>query len=131
MRAVHRFLQQRGGIARAFALAVFERTLHLFAVGVILKALRIGLRVENYRAVRRDPCQAIVSGGELFEIVRPVCLHSGSSKRQLIMQLLFFDAAEIFVQAAHDDKQARQQHRSGHRQNGTEDFFGHAFPSMR
>ena len=130
-RAVHRLLQQRRGIARAFALAVFQRLLDLRAVGVIFKALGVGHGVVEHRAVVFDPRQAVALGGELREIPRPIFLHSHGGKLQLVVQLLFFNAPEVFVQTAHDDEQARQQHRTRHEQDGVKDFLGHALPSIR
>ena len=63
-RAVHRLLQDRGGIARAFALAARKSLAHFFAVGVVFKTLRVGHGVVEHRAVGRDPCQAVALGGD-------------------------------------------------------------------
>ena len=124
-------MQQRRGIARTLALAVFQRLLDLHAVGVIFKAFGIGHGVVEHRTVVFDPRQAVALGGELREILRPVFLHGDGGKLQLVAQLLFFDAPKVFVQAAHDDEQARQQHRARHKQDGVKDLFCHALPSIR
>ena len=50
---------------------------------------------------------------------------------QLVAQLVFLHAAEVIVQKAHDDQQARQQHAPGHEQDGLKDLFGHVVASMR
>ena len=130
-RAVHRLLQKGGGIARALALAVFTRLPDLLAVGVIFKALRVGHGVGKHRAVGRDPRQAVAVGRNAGEVVLPAALHRDGGKLQLVAELLFLNAAEIFVQAPQDDEQARQQHRARDQQDRMKDLFGHALPSIR
>ena len=124
-------MQERGGIARAFAHAGLQRLADFFAVGVILQALRVHHRVAKHRAVARDPGQPVVIGRHLRKILLAALLHGGGGQLQFIAQLLLLHAAEVFVKAAHNDEQARRQHRSRHQQNRTKYLSGHAFASSR
>ena len=128
---VHGLFHERRGIARALAGAGRQRLTDLGAQGVVLKALGVGLRVVQDAAVGRDPCQAAAVGRQLGQIVRAAVLDGRCGETQLVAQLVFLHAAEIIVQKAHDDQQARQQHAPGHEQDGLKDLFGHVVASMR
>ena len=128
---VHGLFQKRRGIARALARAGAQRLTDLGARGVVFKALGIGLGVVQNAAVGRDPRQAAAPGRELREIVRAAAFHGGRGEAQLVAQLVFFHAAEVAVEKAHDDQQARQQHGAGHEEDGLKDFLGHVVASMR
>ena len=101
------------------------------ARGVVLKALGIGPGVVQNAAVGRDPRQAAALGRQLREIVRAAAFHGGRGEAQLVAQLVFFHAAEIAVEKAHDDQQACQQHGTGHEEDGLKDFLGHVVASIR
>ena len=128
---VHGLFHKRRGIARALARAGAQRLTDLGARGVVFKALGIGPGVVQNAAVGRDPRQAVAPGRQLREIVRAAAFHGGRGEAQLIAQLVFFHAAEIAVEKAHDDQQARQQHGAGHEEDGLKDFLGHVVASMR
>ena len=63
--------QQRRGIARTLALAVFQRLLDLHAVGVIFKAFGVGHGVVEHRTVVFDPRQAVAPGVDACSPVSP------------------------------------------------------------
>ena len=128
---VHGLFHERRGIARALAGAGRQRLTDLGARGVVLKALGVGLRVVQDAAVGCDPCQAAAVGRQLGQIVRAAVLDGRCGETQLVAQLVFLHAAEVIVQKAHDDQQARQQHAPGHEQDGLKDLFGHVVASMR
>ena len=101
------------------------------APGVIFKTCGVRLRVVEHRAVRRDPRQAEAVGVHGFEVVRAVRFHARDCQRQLILHLPLLHAAEVAVQNAHDEHDARQQHRARHQQDGAENSFCHSFASNR
>ena len=97
---------------------------------MVLKTLGVGLGIVQDAAVGCDPCQAATVGRQLGQIIRAAVL-DGRGETQLVAQLVFLHAAEVIVQKAHDDQQARQQHAPGHEQDGLKDLFGHVVASMR
>lgn len=124
-------MQERRGIARALSLPIRKRLSHLFAVGMIFKALRVGHGVVEHRAVTCDPRQAVAVGRNAGKVLLPAALHGSGGKLQLVAKLLFLHAAEVFVQTSHDDEQACKQHRARHEQDGVKYLFGHTLPSIR
>ena len=128
---VHGLFHERRGIARALAGAGSQRLADLGARGVVLEALSIGFRVINDAAVSRDPRQAAAVGRQPGQIVRAAVLNGCRGEAQLVVQLVFLHAAEIVVQEAHDDQQARQQHTPRHEQDRLKNLFGHVVASMR
>ena len=128
---VHGLFHKCRGIARALARTGAQRLTDLGARGVVFQALGIGLGVVQNAAVGRDPRQAVAPGRELRKIVRAAAFHGGRGEAQLVAQLVFFHAAEIAVEKAHDDQQACQQHGTGHEEDGLKDFLGHVVASIR
>ena len=128
---VHGLFHERRGIARALAGASGQRLADLGARGMVLKALGVGLGIVQNAAVGRDPRQAAAVGRQLGQVVRAAVLHGRRGKAQLVAQLVFLHAAEVIVQKAHDDQQARQQHAPGHEQDRLKNLFGHVVASMR
>ena len=128
---VHGLFHERRGIARALAGAGSQRLADLGARGVVLKALGVGPGIVQDAAVSRDPRQAAAVGRQPGQIVRAAVLNGRRGEVQLVAQLVFLHAAEVIVQKAHDDQQARQQHAPGHEQDGLKDLFGHVVASMR
>ena len=128
---VHGLFHERRGIARALAGAGGQRLTDLGARGVVLEALGVGPGVVQDAAVGRDPRQAVTAGRQLGQVVRAAVLNGRGGKAQLVAQLVFLHAAEVIVQKAHDDQQARQQHRPGHEQDRLKNLFGHVVVSMR
>ena len=128
---VHGLFHERRGIARALAGAGGQRLADLGARGVVLKALGVGPGIVQNAAVSRDPRQAVAVGRQLGQVVCAAVLHGRRGKAQLVAQLVFLHAAEVIVQEAHDDQQARQQYAPGHEQDRLKNLFGHVVASMR
>ena len=128
---VHGLFHERRGIARALAGAGSQRLADLGARGVVLKAFGVGPGIVQNAAVSRDPRQAAAVGRQPGQIVRAAVLNGRRGEAQLVAQLVFLHAAEVIVQEAHDDQQARQQYAPGHEQDRLKNLFGHVVASMR
>ena len=130
-RIIDGLFQKRIGVAGAFALAGLQGLAHLVALGVIFHRGLVCLRVKPYRAVCSDPSQAIAFAVDGLEIGFAGVFNAGHRQRQLVLQLLLLHAGKIVVQAAHDDQDARQQHRHNGEHDRLKDFFRHVCASSR
>ena len=122
---VHRLLQQRGAVPAALALAGGQCLLHLLPLGVVLHAFRVRLRVVQHRAVCTQPCDTVLVGLQLSEIVRAVLLHTHRHQTQLVPQLGLLHPAKIAVQHPHHQCQTGDEHRHAHQQRGAENTLCH------
>ena len=132
LRVIKRLFQQRRGIAHVFSLARLHRGFDFRPGGVVFQRFAAGLRVIAHVAVRVHPGQAVAVGMQLFKKRFAFALHRDSGQVQFVLHLIFLHAAEILVQAAHDNPQACNQHGGRHKQDGPENFARHVVsPSSR
>ena len=130
-RVVDRLFQKRAGIAGALPLAALERLPDLLALGMIFHAAFVGLRVKQHLAGRRDPRQAVALPFQRLEIGFSAAFHARLCQRKLVLELTLLNAAEIVIQAAHDDEHTAQKHDGGRRHDGQKDFSCHGCTSNR
>ena len=141
--AQHRAVRQTLGVVEHFGEhgvavtagltgAVGQCLPHLLALGVVLHGRGIGAGVVEHHAVGTKPCDAVIVGIQTGEIGHAVSLGHGCRRnRQLVLQLLLLQLAEVAVQRAHDDDQTGCQHRKPHRHGGAEYLFCHVLSSQR
>ena len=130
LRGVKLAVGKRGGVAARLARAVLERLTDLLALEMVFHARGVRPGVEEHRAVRVDPGDAVVAGRKAGEVVLAAERHALRGERRFRVELLHLHAGKVVIRYAHDKDERRGEHRERRAPDGGEYFPAHFTPSI-
>ena len=130
LRGVKLAVGERRGVAARLARAGLERLPDLLAFKMVLHARGVRLGVEEHRAVRADPGDAVIAGRKAGKVVLAAERHALRGERRFRMQLLHLHAGKVVIRYAHDKDERREKHRERRAPDSGEDFPAHFAPSI-
>ena len=128
---IQRLFEQGIGIPCVASRAGGQRLRHLLAAEMVLHALGVGFGVKAHTAVRSNPGNAVAVGPEPFEVFRARLLHRNGCQIELLRQPVLLHGGKMAVQHPEGNREAGQQHKSGHQQDRAKNFPCHTEASHR
>ena len=130
LRGVKLAVGERRGVTARLARAGLKRLADLLALEMVFHARGVRLGVEEHRAVRADPGDAVIVGRKAGKVVLAAERHALRGERRFRVQLLHLHAGKVVIRYAHDKDERREKHRERRAPDSGEDFPAHFAPSI-